>query len=507
MLQIPSSILSLVSLSSKGFVRIFGGLCISTQIVVTLVLSTEYTVTAVRATKTQAVEHVPTRCVLSNGMIPFPYIAAMGYATVIFASLFCILRAKGFTSSRPSNPDDHGPDFSLSFNRGATFTPNNIPPSPPSDPGSSLSTNQGRRRHPCRWFLWLFLILLALVSVGVYVFAVYYARSQPLPPSLLAFKSFVDEGLQWIQMGIPDLWASAATGISALTSQLVLHARKYTRIFPIVMASHSVGVLGNLAFRRVCRRVGTISLAMWTALTVVVFVPAFIIACIPQLRWIYWIHVPDLNVHDVKSVISALPFLATLNVVEIAMVAGPAVIYVATTCLWSVFVGLPRIRSMSTKVIRRLSCQHDRVFFLVFSLGVTVYLVAFSVFITFREHYITMHADAKQILWHSLSCLECRKQARGIFLFFFEQHQTWKATQIKKIPVLISGVQDAVVAGFSLSWGSLNWAHKLLIVAPAAIFYIYLDIMPVARRLWPIFWSRGRRRQCLISSSSHARLG
>ncbi|KAJ7911992.1 hypothetical protein B0H13DRAFT_2478898 [Mycena leptocephala] len=114
MLQIPTSALSLFSFSSKGLVGLFGGFFIGAQVTLNMIVLSGLSVpkTSLYATRTTEIVLMPTKCVPSNGTIHLPYVAAMGYAIVIFASLFSILRAKGFGHSqalpdgRPPSPDD-----------------------------------------------------------------------------------------------------------------------------------------------------------------------------------------------------------------------------------------------------------------------------------------------------------------------------------------------------------------------------------------------------------------
>ncbi|KAF7331080.1 hypothetical protein MVEN_02448300 [Mycena venus] len=494
MLQIPSSILSLVSLSSKGFFRIFGGLCIGTQIAVTLVLSSsKIEHTAVRATKTHAVELVPTRCVLSNGTISSPYVATMGYAAVIFASLFCILLAKGFTSSRPPNPDDHGPDFSSSFDRGATFAQTDTgsqPPSPPSDPGSSRNANQGRRRNPCCWFLWLFLILLALVPVGVYVFAIYYARSQPLPPSLLAFKSFVNEGLRWVQMGIPDFWASAATSISALTSHLVLRARQYSKILLIALTSHCACMLLSLALYGLRKRIMAFVQRKWFLIFCFV-VPITAIGSCSTLNWLFWLHyyigcgnygyppVRRIN-QSLERLLYQLSTASASPSLGILMFLGPLVLYGAAMCLSTVLAIFFSFPSSTRALVRRLS--HRRLL-KAFSHNCTILVIwwfKYTVFAFLFVQFLALQPDARRNLYRSLFCPESRAKTLRLFWFLLRRYQTWKSLQINAFSTLLSRLQRAFVAGIAVSWEiwkSLSFMQKLLIAAPAVIFYTYHDIV------------------------------
>ncbi|KAF7331075.1 hypothetical protein MVEN_02447800 [Mycena venus] len=494
MLQIPSSILSLVSLSSKGFVRIFGGLCIGTQIAVTLVLSSskiEYT--AVRATKTHAVELVPTRCVLSNGTISSPYVATMGYATVIFASLFCILLAKGFTSSRPPNLDDHGPDFSSSFDRGATFAQPDAgsqPPSPPSDPGPNRSANQARRRNPCRWFLWLFLILLALVSVGVYMFAIYYARSQPLPPSLLAFKAFIDDSVWWTQIGLPNLWTSAASNISALRVHLSLHARQYSKILLVVLTSHCACILLSLAVYSLRKRTVGFFRKKWF-LTLCYIIPVTVISSSSTLSWLFWLHYyigcgnhgyPSVRRMDqcIGHLLYQLATSLASPSLEMSIFLGPPIFYVAALCLSTVLVVLFNFPSATRHLVRRLS--HRRVLkrLLRNSFVLMARWFLYTVFAFLLVQCRVLQPDARRNLYRSLFCAESRAKTLRLFWFLLRRYQTWKSLQIDAFSTLVSRLQRAFVAGIAVSWEiwkSLSFMQKLLIAAPAVIFYTYHDIV------------------------------
>ncbi|KAF7331073.1 hypothetical protein MVEN_02447600 [Mycena venus] len=428
MLQIPSSVLSFVSLSSKGFVRILGGFCIGTQITVTLVLSsskTEYT--TVRATKTHAAELVPTR------------------------SSFCILLAKGFTSSRPPNPDDHGPDFSSSFDRGATFVPKNTPPSPPSDPGSSRSANQGRR-NPCRWFLWLFLILLALVSVGVYVAAIYYARSQPLPPSLLAFKSFVDEGLRWVQ-GIPDFWASAATSISALTSHLVLRAQQYSKILFIALTSHCACML--LALYGLRKRIVAFFQRKWFFVLCHV-IPITAIGSCSTLNWLFWLHYyigcgnygypPVRRIDQITERLLYRASTAFCVAVPWNMFLGPLVLYGAAMCLSTVLAVFFSFPSTTRALVRQLT--HRRLL-KALSHNCTILVIwwfKYTVFAFLFVQFLALQPDARRNLYSSLFCAESRAKISRLFWFLLRRYQTWKSLQIDAFSTLVSRLQRAFVA-------------------------------------------------------------
>ncbi|KAJ7845091.1 hypothetical protein B0H13DRAFT_2676039 [Mycena leptocephala] len=212
MLQIPSSVLSLFSFSSKGLVGLLGGFCIGAQLTVSIVLSSlsvpKITDSLNLATRTTEVVLLPTKCALSNGTISFPYVAAMGYATIIFAS-FYILRAKGLSCSlstfppiqnpphgHPPNPDEPTPlslitpprTFSLSHSHNVV---NTQPPSPPPEPSSLCTTGKAPRQNRWIWLLLLLLSIVVMLLVGTYVY--FYFTCPDSPATLDAFTSF------WVQ--------------------------------------------------------------------------------------------------------------------------------------------------------------------------------------------------------------------------------------------------------------------------------------------------------------------
>ncbi|KAJ7173138.1 hypothetical protein C8R43DRAFT_944161 [Mycena crocata] len=156
MLQMPSSILNLVSFS-KGLVGLFGGVCIGTQVVFSIVASglsnPKTSVTVFIATRTTAILPSPTKCVPLSGFYPFPfaYVAALGFAPFVFAALFCIIHAKA-----PSSPISSQPD-----------------PSPPSDMGASCSAERDPQPSRWWWIIGLILVLLGVALVGFYIYFAY----------------------------------------------------------------------------------------------------------------------------------------------------------------------------------------------------------------------------------------------------------------------------------------------------------------------------------------------
>ncbi|KAJ7740612.1 hypothetical protein B0H16DRAFT_1566975 [Mycena metata] len=156
MLQMTTSTLSMFSSSSKSLGGFFGLICVGIQMVLTVILSdsfkTEFTTTA-RATTTVKMSS-------STAPTPFPYVAAMGYATIVFLSLVYILRAKGFGTG-------------------------DQPPSPPSD----ADTESNAKKRPNRWLRLLLVLLVSMVllSLGAGIFVAYLVPSLRVLHPLQAF--------------------------------------------------------------------------------------------------------------------------------------------------------------------------------------------------------------------------------------------------------------------------------------------------------------------------------
>lgn len=240
MLQIPSSVLSLFSFSSKGLAGLFGGFCIGAQLTVSIVLSglsvPKITDSLNLATRTTEIVLLPTKCALSNGTISFPYVAAMGYATIIFASFFYILRAKGFGCSlstfppiqnpphgHPPNPDEPTPlslitpprTFSLSQSHNVV---NTQPSSPPPEPSSLCTTGKAPRRNRWIWLLLLLLSIVVMLLVGTYVY--FYFTCPDSPATLDAFTSFWVQAVLATEIFLRKGYIAAAGCISTVNSYI-----------------------------------------------------------------------------------------------------------------------------------------------------------------------------------------------------------------------------------------------------------------------------------------------
>ncbi|KAJ7698658.1 hypothetical protein B0H17DRAFT_1196757 [Mycena rosella] len=212
MLQIPSSVHSLISSSSV----IFG---LGAHIAFSILLSgLSIPKNSFVATGTTNIFLSPTKCVPSPGTIAFPYLAAMAYTTIIFATLFCILRAKGFSSVDKQ------------------------PPSPPAE--SSCSTEKTPHRRLWGWLFWFIYIILVLVAgVGAYIYFTTYDSRDVLPEILTPWASFFRKGFPLVERFYRAGCIAAASRISAAKIYIYLHGWQYFKILLIALSTHSVSLI------------------------------------------------------------------------------------------------------------------------------------------------------------------------------------------------------------------------------------------------------------------------
>ncbi|KAJ7499809.1 hypothetical protein FB451DRAFT_45623 [Mycena latifolia] len=131
---------------------------------------------------------------------------------------------------------------------------------------------------------------------------------------------------------------------------------------------------------------------------------------------------------------------------------------------------------------------------------ISIYMPTFGVgycFILYSVvQYKMLSFDIKQLVRQSFSCSQSRAEVWSVFWFLVADYQEWKSTQIEDFRILVSTLRGAFLTGIDLCvdrWGTLCWGHRLLIVAPAVIFYSYFHILPAARRVR--VWLRRRRRR------------
>ncbi|KAJ6532694.1 hypothetical protein DFH09DRAFT_1407931 [Mycena vulgaris] len=463
MLQIPSSILSLSSFSSKSLTGLFGGFCIGAQVIFTVVLSAMSGSipkdSFYYATRTTEIALLPTKCLLSTGTISFPYVATIAYATVTFASLFYILRAKGFScSSAPSphrNPDptphDSQSPSSRAHNQNGVGTQ---PPSPPPESGSSCSVDKTPRRSLWAWLLCLIVFILTISGVaGAYVYlTIHESRKR-----LTALAAFSHHGLWQIERGFFGGCSAVASCILRFKTYISLHGSRHSKIVLIALSSHSASLLVVCALRRML-----VNLSRVDSFGLCVFAVVFAaIASSSHLSWIIWIRyyfgircgvLPIVRQikWDVLRLSSSLSSLAVSHFVEISTTIGVILAHSAAVLIWTaclVLYNFPSAARVVTRVISSSPCC-----FLACCIGVTLFssLQAFIDSSWLLYHFF--NSDLRKRLWTPSSYHELRDDLQTIFRLFVQHYQEWKSGELEEFHELTAGLSNTLMAGFNSSW-------------------------------------------------------
>ncbi|KAJ7928156.1 hypothetical protein B0H13DRAFT_1969655 [Mycena leptocephala] len=432
MLQIPTSALSLFSFSSKGLVGLFGGFFIGAQVTLNMISLCD---------SNHRNHPMPTKCVPSNGTINFPYVAAMGYAIVIFASLFSILRAKGFQA-----------------------LPDGGPPSP-DDP--SLMT----RRYPTALFH-LHAIISAQVpshhrlarprfkfklsqrptteSVDVGLADSHFARARRRTRGIVAFARQI---LSAIERFFRDQWIAAGSWISGVKIYISQNGRQLSKILLLALASHFAAQLDPL---------DDILLGWYDR-------------ALPSVR-----EINEIILHFS----SYLSSLAASHFVELSTIFGVIVIHTSAMCIQIISLTVFGFPSTAWALLEEL-LEAEPFGILMFYACMTAYLCLALPVAPLVHSYRNLDSDRKQLLWRSFSCQQSRDRVRAAFWRLVKHHRSWKSIQIHDFHELTSGLPStAVMLKASLeTWCTLPLIQQFLIVAPAVIFYGYVYIVPMTRRL------------------------
>ncbi|KAJ7735093.1 hypothetical protein DFH07DRAFT_843957 [Mycena maculata] len=453
MLQIPSS----------GFVGVAVSLVFS---------SLSVPKNSFRATPTTDIVFLPTKCVPSAGMIPFPHVAATGYAAIVFTSLFCILRAKDSSNSSRSRTHATSPPSRSGVG----------PPSPSPDPGSTSSTNKSPRWNPWAWLLLLVLFLFVLASgVAAYIYwTIHIATrvSHAIADGVFPFSRYLSLIEEYFFKG----WAY----FSAVKLHISLHGGRYFKILLLALASHSVCIIIVGILRRIRPHVFAVARCFDLPIcALLVWVP--VVASSSYLNWMFWMDYYYTCWYDSNSVItvrginwhllglsSYLSSWAAVHFIETSIVVGVVIIHSSVVCFWTVFDILFGIPSTVSGLVRRFPDRRRR--FLCWCILMTIGYATYILVSFPMMQYGMLNPQAEQTLWGSFSSQEARDGSRRIFWILVGMYQQWKAEQIEDFHGLTAGLQNTLVALFKSwleLWSAMPIPQKFLIMAPAIIFYAY----------------------------------
>ncbi|KAJ7098340.1 hypothetical protein C8R44DRAFT_988866 [Mycena epipterygia] len=488
MLHIPSSVFSFFSFS-KGLVGLFGGVCIGARVASTLVLS----VPKNSPTRTIEIVLLPTACVLSTGPVSFPYVATMGYATIILTSAICILRAKASVSCSQALPHGTPPssdppiyDTFPQYDRPLVPAQHSVgdqPPTPPPELGSSCSADKALRRSLWAWLLALIIIVLALV--GGYI----YFTASEVPDSLIRVISSIVQGLSWIEQCFFRGWIAAMSWISAIKTYVSLHGWHHSKILLLALSTHSICFLAVSGLRRLLRRLARCD-PPYSGLPVYL-VPIVTIVSSSQLSWVFWMEyyfgyhanafpsVQGINGYALR-ILSYLSSLESSYLVEMRTVIGIMTIHASVVCFWTLWLILFSFPFTARSITQRLANDPSLLLFFVCSWIIVIGIITIIALIhNSLWQYIILRPHVKQLLWRSFSCQSSRDEVRRIFWRLFRNYQDWKSVQIEDFHELTAGIPNTLLVAFKScleTWSALPLIHKLLIGAPAAIFYGYVYV-------------------------------
>ncbi|KAJ7138408.1 hypothetical protein C8R43DRAFT_1238713 [Mycena crocata] len=473
------STLSLVSLSSKSLVGLFGSMFVGAQVTFTVVLSgLSVPKTSLRATPTtRETALLPTKCVLSSGSALFPRVCiTIGFA-VVLASLFCVLHAKGFTSPSPTQKQN-----------GVAIQP----PSPPPEPGSSSSVVKAPRRF--RWMLFLMIALLVLLIIAASVAAcVYFAHS--VPATIQELASFCGDKLSATETrfwnGFFEAVSIAVTYAAALKAGICALGMEDFKIFWITLAAHSSFIVAFTKLRRLRWHLARIAQAKFMPVAIcALLVPIIAIASVPQFRWIVWMRwyyrfclaglvpsVGKINWHILcfSSYLSSLAstHLLETTILTIAVIHGSAAWVDFTLHFLS---SLPFIfRILFERFSRRGA-------FRAFMWGSVAFFILFyldAVFSVLVAHYGFLPPRAKQVVRKALYCQESRQQVWEFVWFYVGCYKTWKAEQMDDFLDLAAATPNTLWTKLNSCFEilcDLHPSHTLLIAGPALAFYSYFYV-------------------------------
>ncbi|KAJ7618465.1 hypothetical protein FB45DRAFT_931706, partial [Roridomyces roridus] len=279
----------------------------------------------------------------------------------------------------------------------------------------------------------------------------------------------------------------------------------------LAIIGHAVGFLIFLAHRRVLSFVRRHRLRVlylirdnWGPPFVVLF-PGLLHLLHPCVSWIPWTYYYFLCRHGYlpdlwqirRSLVLSLP---SMQLRVVSMILVPLAIHCVTISIYTVIVLLRSLPS----TVRAVAPEHHISYILVFTiLDMAVYhLVAVVFFADFEV--ILMGPDVKHWIRHRESQIftstEARREVWEFYRLSRERHSNWRITQSKEFHKLTRLLWSTA----STTWEALHWVQKLLIVAPAILFYGHYYIMPVVIprvrnvQIWlRIEYEKYRRRQAV----------
>ncbi|KAJ6591254.1 hypothetical protein DFH09DRAFT_197260 [Mycena vulgaris] len=229
-----------------------------------------------------------------------------------------------------------------------------------------------------------------------------------------------------------------------------------------------------------------------------------IVSLSPQLGWLIWtgcylldsdtslLFVWD-QISPRLSLLSYRPWVTTwqsFSLAEKSMIIGPAIIQgaiaaISSACLILLFQGLGSIFSVTAE--RRLDFLCLCAVFIAGDYACDKVFYPATFYRTELMHPVWKYPFLSR-RW--------RKAVRNLYLIPVRDYRTWKSAEWESLHDTASSLHMIVATTFNScleTWGTLCCVQKLLIVAPAVIYYSYFYMIPAGRRL-PRLIRKWRRR-------------
>ncbi|KAJ7039464.1 hypothetical protein C8F04DRAFT_1319027 [Mycena alexandri] len=324
---------------------------------------------------------------------------------------------------------------------------------------------------------------MVFLSLGAALFVAYLERTPQVVGHLLADTVII------LETGLSHGWSSIA-------SMIHLHGRRYSKFFLLASISHCVCITMGLVFRHARRRTVFLVTKYLTMepVVVIIWIPALIVAVFPQLNWIYWmIFYPTALAHHVIMAINCIlncvhTFLFKFDAEDVLVSSclirplpplpsvhrwylAPLLLHTLATCFWTVSITLRGVPFVTKATVSHLSSRRRNIHGATASLSIIAFCVLY-----FAIGHSTIHrTKANEPLWAALYSPKARE---GVW-YFIRRFRMWKSVQLAKFAVIMPGLQRIIayrIGAAYRTWGTLHWSPKLLILAPAFIFYLHFDL-------------------------------
>ncbi|KAJ7174497.1 hypothetical protein C8R46DRAFT_1081052 [Mycena filopes] len=383
----------------------------------------------------------------------------MGSATIVLLVVsFMLLRAKG---------RDIGAGDPASLPSADKTEPHSggQPPSPPEDPETESGAKKRRNRWP--FVLLYLLIVTVLLSLGAAFFSVHLIRSHRLVvPHPIAY------GLLAIEGGSSYIWIVAVSAFSL-----------YRRPVLLALASHLVCITLKLALRRAWPHLRPF---LGDDAIGCIWVPLAINIISSRLNWVYGMP----YYHHGYSVVftmtqslnrlfaSGLKFLARFEPSDDLTFIVPLVFHAATTVLFACLSGIRAIlySSNENRLLHVIGWPMRCAFF-------TAFFFVPQAMLQLLCGFIDLAPNLKIRIFIAPFSRASREKIRAAF---WGRYPRWHSVESKGLSRLKSELFHLFMRAVWWCWGvwcTLSWAQKLLIIAPAAIFYAF-HIVQWARGCW-----------------------